>query len=234
MMPACNQQRQKRLARTGRLFGMVLVPIAAFGLLVGCGTSEEQKKKADGYYGEGMAHLSTDRQRAFVNFQKAVQENPKHRDAHYSLAHLYALQGKLDQAEEELKITISIDPEYSEAHNYLGDVYAMQGHWRKAIPEYRKALMNPLYPTPDVPLYNLGVALAQEGDMVGAAQAFEEALRVSPLSVPATKLHLELGRAYYRLGYDSKAREQLALVTSQDKESREAAAASVLLERLTR
>ena len=234
MRPTSFQQTRTLPTRAGRLLGAGLCVIAALGLFLGCGTSEEQKKKADGYYGEGMAHLSTDRQRAFVNFQKAVKENPKHRDAHYSLAHLYALQGKLDQAEEELKITISIDPNYSEAHNYLGDVYAMQGHWRKAIPEYREALTNPLYPTPDVPLYNLGVALAQEGDMAGAAQAFEDALRVSPLSVPATKLHLELGRAYYRLGDDSKAREQLAQVTSLDKESREAAAASVLLERLTR
>ena len=110
MRPTSFQQTRTLPTRAGRLLGAGLCVIAALGLFLGCGTSEEQKKKADGYYGEGMAHLSTDRQRAFVNFQKAVKENPKHRDAHYSLAHLYALQGKLDQAEEELKITISIDP----------------------------------------------------------------------------------------------------------------------------
>ncbi len=211
---------------------MILALTLLLPMFIGCSTSQDRVKKAEGYYTEGMAHFQTDRQRAFVNFQKAIQENPDHKQARYSLAHLYALQGKVPQAEVELKEAIRIDPEFSEAHNFLGEIIARDGRARDAIPHYRRALGNPLYATPDIALYNLGGALVQQGDMEGAAQAFEDALHVSPLTVPPAKLHLALGLAYYRLGYDRRARESLVQVTSLDKGGEDAAAAEKLLERL--
>jgi tetratricopeptide (TPR) repeat protein len=201
--------------------------------MTGC-ASEERVKKANGYYQEGLANLSGDRQRAFVSFQKAIQLNPEHKDAHYSLGHLYALQAKYPKAEEEFRETIRIDPDYSEAHNYLAQVLEAQDRWTDAIASYRQALSNPLYATPDVVWFRLGRALAHEGEMEKAAQAFEDALRVSPANVPAAMIHLELGRAYYRLGYDGKAREELLKVTSLDKDGQDAAEAKRLLERLKR
>ena len=75
-------------------------------------------------------------------------------------------------------------------------------------------------------------ALAQEGDMEGAIRAFEDALLVSPPSVPPPAVHLELGRAYYRLGKDDRARESLIRVTSLDEGGPYAAEATTLLGRL--
>lgn len=201
-------------------------------VLGGCVT-EEKLKKAKGYYQEGVANLETDRQQAFVSFQKAVQADPRHKEAHYSLGHLYALQGKYKQAAEEFREALRIDPDYSEAHNYLGEMLAQQDRWAEAIESYRQALSNPLYVTPDIAWFNLGRALAQEGYMEKATQAFEDALRITPPNVPPARIHLELGRAYYKLGYDTKAREVLTRVTSLDKKGGEyAAAAAQLLERL--
>lgn len=198
---------------------------------LGCG-SEESVKRADGYYKEGMANLESDRQKAFVSFQKAIQENPMHRDAHYSIGHIYAEQRKYAQAEEEFRAVLRITPDNSEAYTYLGTVLTSQDRWQEAISAYRRALSNPLYATPDVAWYNLGLALAHEGDMPGAAQAFEDALLVAPPNVPSAQVHLELGRAYYRLGYDVKARESLLRVATLDKSGRFAAEANQLLERL--
>lgn len=198
---------------------------------LGCG-SEEAIKRADGYYKEGMANLESDRQKAFVSFQKAIQENPTHRDAHYSIGHIYAEQRKYPQAETEFREVLRITPEFSEASTYLGTVLASQDRWQEAISAYRRALSNPLYATPDVAWYNLGLALAHEGDMPGAAQAFEDALLVTPPNVPPAQVHLELGRTYYRLGYDTRARESLLRVAALDKGGRFASEANQLLDRL--
>ena len=204
-------------------------------VLGGCVTvPEDQLKKAKGYYQEGIANLDADRQQAFVSFQKAIQADPRQKEAHYSLGHLYALQGKYRQAEEEFREVIRIDPDYSEAHNYLGDILALQDRWTDGIESYRRALSNPLYATPDIAWFNLGLALAHEGDMEKATQAFEDALRITPPNVPPARIHLELGRAYYKLGYDTKAREELTRVSSLDKGGEYAAAAAKLIDRLRR
>jgi Tfp pilus assembly protein PilF len=200
----------------------------------GC-VSEERLKKAEGYYQEGAANLDSDRQKAFLSFGKAIQENPNHKDAHYYVGHIYALQGKYKEAEEEFRQVLRVDPDYSEAHNYLGQVLAAQDRWQEAIKAYRRALSNRLYATPDVARFNLGLALVHEGDMQGAAEAFEDALLVSPANVPPVRIYLEMGRAYYYLGYGTKAREALSRVVQLDGRDRQyAAEADKLLERLKR
>jgi Tfp pilus assembly protein PilF len=205
--------------------------LGAISTWTGC-ASEEKLKKADGYYQEGLAHLNNDRQRAFVSFQRAIQENPSHKDAHYSLGHIYAQLRKFQQAEDEFRQVLKIDSDYSEAHAYLGVMMASQDRWQEAIKEYHAALSNPLYATPDVAWFNLGVALAHEGDMEGAATALEDALLVSPPSVPPALVNYELGQAYYRLGYNVKAREAMTRVTSLDKGGQYASDAEKWLERL--
>ncbi len=213
-----------------RLLGFVSA-VCGLCAVLGC-ASEESIKRAQGHYEEGLADLDKDRQKSFVSFQQAVKENPKHRDAHYSIAHIYAEQGKLPLAEQELREVLRIDPDFPEAYNYLGDVLAGQDRWQEAIRAYRKALGNRLYTTPDVAWFNLGLALVHEGEMEGATQAFEDALLVSPPNVPRARVLLELGRAYYRLSFDHKAREALKRVTVLDKGGPYAGEADKLLERL--
>ena len=120
------------------------------GLVSACAMTEEAKQRSKGYYQEGVANLQTDRQRAFVSFQKAVQLNPNNKEAHYGLGHILVMQGKLAQAEGEFREAIKIDEDYAEAHTYLGQVLAGQDRVSEAIVEYRRALSNPLYPTPDL------------------------------------------------------------------------------------
>jgi Tfp pilus assembly protein PilF len=207
------------------------------GLLaaVGC-VSEERKKKADGYYQEGVAVLNTDQQSAYVSFQKALKENPRHRDAHYYVAFIYAYQEKFDQAEVEIREAIRIDPDFPDAYNFLGQLMIKQNRRQEAITAFRKATSYPLYATPDVSYYQMGLALELEGDMQNAKQAFEDALRVTPPNVPQALVYLELGRVHYRLGEDGKAREALARAVALDKDKNGAVSteAKTLMERLKR
>jgi len=215
--------------------GWLCYALTWFGLmsaLGGCAVNEETIKKSQGYYQEGLANLEGDRQRAFVSFQKSVQLNPNNKEARYALGHVYALQGKFPQAEEEFRAAIKIDENYSEAYTYRGRILASQDRWEEAIKCYRKALSNPLYATPDLARYHLGRALAHQGDLQASMEVLEDAVMVSPPSVPPAMTHLELGRVYYQLGYTTKAREALKKVTSLDKDGEYAAAATELLARL--
>ena len=209
--------------------------LATFGLLSalgGCATSEEAIKKSQGHYQDGVASLAGDRQKAFVSFQKSVQLNPNNKDSRYALGHVYALQGKLPQAEGEFRAAIKIDENFSEAHTYLGQILASQDRWDEAIKSYRLALANPLYPTPDLARFHLGLAFAQQGDLQASMEVLEDAVTVSPPSVPPARTHLELGRVYYKLGYTARARDALKKVTTLDKGGEFAAAATELLARM--
>ena len=219
-------------SRSRLLFPPMVAALVAVGLLGGCATSEESKQRSKGYYQEGVASLETDRQKAFVSFQKAVQLNPDNKEARYGLGHILVYQGKLAQAEAEFRSAISIDEDYSEAHTYLGQVLASQDRWTEAIAEFRRALSNPLYPTPDLARYHLGRALAHEGDLQSAMEVLEDASVANPPSVPPALLQLELGRVYYKLGFERRAKEALTKVTALDKTGDYAAAANEILARL--
>ncbi|WP_455245135.1 tetratricopeptide repeat protein [Petrachloros mirabilis] len=214
------------------LFHVLAVGSVAIGLLSACATTEEAKQQSKGYYQEGVANLQTDRQRAFVSFQKAIQLNPDNKEAHYGLGHILVVQGKLKQAEAEFREAIRIDEDYSEAHTYLGQVLASQDRVPEAIAEYRRALSNPLYPTPDLARYHLGKALVQQGDNQGAMEALEDALAVNPPSVPPALLQLELGRVYFKMGFERRAREALTKVTTLDETGNYAEEAREILARM--
>lgn len=209
-----------------------LVSALLIGWLSGCATSEGSAQKSKGYYQEGIASLESDQQKAFVSFQKAVKLDPNNKEARYGLGHILALQGKLVQAEEEFTIATKLDENYSEAYTYLGQVLEKQERWTEAIAAFREALTNPLYATPDLARFHLGRVLAHEGNFQGAMEAFEDALVVNPPNVPPAQLHLELGRVYYKLGFERRSRETLTKVTTLDKGGEYATAAKELLTRL--
>jgi type IV pilus assembly protein PilF len=209
-----------------------LVGVGFLSAVVGCAADKEQLQKSQGHYQEGVASLPGDRQKAFVSFQKSVQLNPENKESRYALGHVYALQGKLSNAEEQFRAAIKTDETFSEAHTYLGQVLANQDRWDEAIASYRLALANPLYPTPDLARFHLGRALAHQGDLQGSVEAFEDSASASPPSVPPAMTHLELGRVYYKLGYMTRAREVLKKVVTLDKGGELATAASELLTRL--
>jgi type IV pilus assembly protein PilF len=211
-----------------------IVAVLLVGMVQGCATPEETVKKSQGYYQEGIATLDSDKQKSYVSFQKAIQVNPNNKEAHYGLGYLLAEQGKWVQAEEHFRAALDIDQDYSEAHTFLGKVLESQDRWPEAIQEYRQALTNPLYATPDLARFHLGRALAHEGDYQGAMEALEDALMVTPPHVrPAgAPIHLELGRVYYKLGFERRAKEALTKVTTLDKNGEYGAAAKELLAKL--
>src|SRR6185295_14313868 len=145
-------------------------------LLTGCATSESRLKKqneAAAHYKLGIAHLNENRtQEAFIEFQKAVEMDPKNAEVHYALGHIYFQRGKNEEAAREFETVIKIDPEYSAAHNSLGQVYGTDRRWDDAIREFQKALKNPKYDTPHLAHYNLGLVYENKGQHAQAIKEF--------------------------------------------------------------
>jgi type IV pilus assembly protein PilF len=113
-----------------------------------------------------------------------VQANSTHKDAHYYLGHLYASQGKSKEAKAEFQKVLRIDPGYSDARSYLGIMLEQQGRTAEAIAAYRKALSDPLYVMPETAWLNLGRAVRRQGQLREAVNAFTEAARLMPSSLP--------------------------------------------------
>jgi len=177
--------------------------------VVGCATSQSKLKReneATAHYKLGIAQLNEGRtQEAFVEFQKAVEIDPKNAETHYALGHVYYLQGRNPEAAREFKAVLKLDPEHSEAHNYLGKVYEVNKQWDDAIHEYQAALKNPKYATPQFAHYNLGLVYVKKEQFDDAIKEFQEALRIDPNFVTAVGgpsayiIHYEIGQAYARM-----------------------------------
>ena len=173
--------------RPGSGWARMLVVLMTGSFLAGCvsvETIKKREKESDGYYQQGLSVLDTDQQRAFVSFQKAIQANPDNYDAHYALGHVYFLRKEYPNAEREFRACVSLDPNSGDALNYLGRTLVFLARLPEAIEVLRKAVMLPLYMTPDKAYVNLGAALQQQGDIPGAIRAYQDALKIDPPNVP--------------------------------------------------
>ncbi len=175
-------------------------------LLFGCAGSLEHKREADSFYKVGVSYLKEGKlQMAFVQFQKALQLDPDNKNVLNSLGLVYLQLEEYDKAEELFLKSVSIDPEFSDAYNNLGVTYMRERQWAKAVGSFKKALLNPLYQTPEKAFYNLGTSYYRMGKFNLSANALRDAIKRAP----------QFSLAYF----------QLALVLNKEERYGEAATA---------
>lgn len=209
--------------------------LAVVALLVGCVSTEDlakREREADGYYKQGLSHLASNQQQAFVSFQKSIQVNPDNYDAHYALGSIHFQRKEFADAEREFRRCISLRPDDGESLNFYGRTLIELQRLPEAVDVLRKTTALPLYATPDKAYSSLGHALSLMGDNAGAIRAYQEALKIDPPTVPRALLHLELGRLYIVQGEPIKARESLAQAKSLDPQGTAGAEATKLMQRL--
>jgi tetratricopeptide (TPR) repeat protein len=144
---------------------------------------------ANGQYNNALKEL--------LESEKYHSGNPK---VHYYLGMAYHGKGMQDKAIEEFEEAISLDPKYSEAHNYLGTLYMEKERWDDAIEEFEKALLNYLYDTPSMALYNMATAYYYKPDYKKALAKYNEALRVEPMTGLRPEIYKKIGQIYYDQG----------------------------------
>lgn len=174
-------------------------------LLTACATAqrEEDMKIAETHYKLGISYMDKYQiNEAFVEFQKAIQLNPKHKESLNYLGYISTRFKKYDNAIDFYKRAISISPDYSDALNNLGMAYIDLEEWDEAIKYFKMALENPLYATPEKPYLSMGYAYYKKGDYDSAADAVNKAALRYPQGLPQSNYYLNyiLGLIYVKLG----------------------------------
>jgi tetratricopeptide (TPR) repeat protein len=123
------------------------------------------------------------------HFRKARSVDAESTTGRTKLAEALRLQGRFDEAVDELLEALRIDPKSARAHSGLGLAYRGQRKNTEAIAEYREAIRL----DPDlIDAHNgLAVMLAGQGDLEEAVSEFRQIVRIDPDSA--------IG--YYNLAY---------------------------------
>jgi Tfp pilus assembly protein PilF len=157
-------------------------------MLCSCASaSQEDIKNANYHYQLGISYLNDNNiQPAFVEFQKALELNPKDKEIHEALGVIYLT--KLEdfpKAIHHFEEALEIDANFSEAANNLGNAYARIGSYADATKAYKTALSNPQYQNASMALHNLGMVYYRLSKFDDALDAFKEAIkRYSNFHVP--------------------------------------------------
>ena len=150
---------------------------------------QQAPSTADTHIGAGIALWGMgDRKDALVEFQRAVEVNPKSPQAHYNIAIAFRNFGEDRKAAEELRMALRLDPGYEQAEIMLGLLLQQGGQPDKAVAQYQALLKrNP----GSADGHNwLGVAYLQKNQFAEAEKEFREAIRLKP----------DYARAYNNLG----------------------------------
>ena len=100
---------------------MVITLLAAATLFAGCSRNPEVRKKK--FLDSGNAYFDKGQYReANIEYQNAIQVDPKFADAHYRLAQSLMKQGDFSHAYQELVRAVEFDPSNWKAQLDLGNL----------------------------------------------------------------------------------------------------------------
>lgn len=77
--------------------------------------------------------LNRDYPKAIDNFTRCLELDPRHFEAHYNLANLYAEAGDFRLAKLHYRVSIEIQPDFSNSYFNLGLVLALEKDYKEAI-----------------------------------------------------------------------------------------------------
>jgi superkiller protein 3 len=194
--------------------------IILFFSLLGCGpTLEQRRKQASAKYELGVRKYSKGNlAEALEAFQEAEKDYPNDPRLRNAFGLIYIQQKQYQQAINEFKRALALDPNFFEANNNLGTTYSYMQNWDEAITEYRKLTNEPLYRTPELAYYNLGLALMErqwDGDLIEAVKQFHKAVQIRPNFTRALDKY---GVSLYRVNRIQEAIKQFKKATEIDPE----------------
>lgn len=129
---------------------------------------------AAGYYEIGNMSV------ALEEVKEAARADPNYGPA-YNIAGLIYARLKEDRlASESFQRALRLNPsDYDALHNY-GSFLCDRKQEREAIKHFLAAVRNPLYPLPERSYVNAGLCARQSGDLAGAEEYFQQALKLRP------------------------------------------------------
>ncbi len=130
---------------------------------------------------------------ALTPLQKFLAEKPDVAWAHFQLAYAYTALKRADEARAEYERATALDPKMSEAFLNLGILLSEKDPAAAVGPLHRAV---DLLPAQSRPRFLLGLAQERSGDIPGAVESYESALRLDPRD---TETVIHLGNLYVGL-----------------------------------
>ncbi|MBK7859585.1 MAG: social motility TPR repeat lipoprotein Tgl [Archangiaceae bacterium] len=185
--PQGAQQAQAQAAKStsasaiGKLFGSFVL---AWGwLLLSCAhvATEKEQREAQAHYDLAANMMQKEPQAALIELDRALALDPDMPEANNARGVLLHLAfNHPEDAIASYRKALQVRPAFSECKVNLGNVYLDQKRYDEAIPLYREALNDMLYPTPFVAQGNLGWALYKKGDTEQALSSIKSAVTLNP------------------------------------------------------
>jgi tetratricopeptide (TPR) repeat protein len=179
------------------VIGTLLVCIACGG---GGKETEQKPIEHDKVYSVRMAQSMFNGGRvseALAELERALERFPDDASL-YNLYGGYCVRaGRYDEAIEALNRALEIDRYLTDAHNWLGVAHNEKRNYGDAEREFRLALADPAYPTPEKVYLNLGVMYAEQGRDDEALEALRRAVGIDPKYFMA---HFQLASVLERIG----------------------------------
>jgi type IV pilus assembly protein PilF len=185
--------------------------IFSFMILVtlgGCaGQFMEQRNLSRPLVALGMSKIQeNDIQGAIIELHKARNANPGDPEVYYGFAFAYWKSGKYDQALENADKAIELGDKLEmehpglkgEAYNLKGTIFSSQGKIDEAIANYKKALTDELYQTPEYALHNLAALYLEKKNIQLAFETTQKTLDRNSHYAPAwlllSKIYVAQGK----------------------------------------
>jgi tetratricopeptide (TPR) repeat protein len=144
--------------------------------------------------------------------ERAVELEPKNKEAWYYLGRAYYTEMSVPDARRAFLTVLALDPRDARAENNLGLIFESEAKVDEALDAYRKAIawqeQNPH--ASEQPYVNLGNLLMTEGHTEQAIPYLQQAVRLAPGNAYC---HLKLGVAYMRSHRLDEAKRELEQAT---------------------
>jgi tetratricopeptide (TPR) repeat protein len=140
--------------------------------------------------------------------EKAVEAEPKNKEAWYFLGRAYYTKSRVPEARKAFLTVLELDPRDAKAENNLGLILESEGQPDEAMDAYRKAIQwqeRSVRPS-EQPFLNLGSLLMEQSQVGEAIPLLQKAVELAPRDAICL---LKLGTAYLRLGKLTDARRDL-------------------------
>lgn len=160
-------------------------------MAIGCKKQEDTAYEATGTTG---VQTLQDISQLEAPYKDVLAKDPKNFDAAVALGNLYFDSGQSEKAIEAYQKALEINPKDTNVRTDMGTMYRKIGNFDKAVEEFRKSAS--IDPTHVMSWYNLGVVLYYDKrDMKGAADAWDELLKVAPNHPNALELKQMIAQA---------------------------------------
>ncbi|MCH9672721.1 MAG: type IV pilus biogenesis/stability protein PilW [Gammaproteobacteria bacterium] len=193
-----------------------LIPLIGIALIAlqGCATTggyapvdEDARRRATLQTQLGIGYMRQDRlEIALERLERAAESDPTYAPAQNGLALLKERLRKVDEVEGHYRRAISLDPEYAGARTNFGRFLCLADRQEEALEQFKAAVENPLYETPELAYYNAGQCKLRSNDLEEAEGFFRRSLAINQRLAPSLASMSDIS---LRRGKDLSARAYL-------------------------